>query len=154
MNPAVRTIPFVKASACGNDFLLIDGALAPPDPAAFTRVICDRHQGVGADGVEWMFPHFSVDAEIRLINADGSPAEISGNGTRCVAAYLYAERPRERLSILTGAGAKICSLTSIMTANTNSKPKWVRPPSKVKSRSRLPAGKCAAFLSPWGIRTL
>jgi diaminopimelate epimerase len=113
VNPAVRTIPFVKASACGNDFLLIDGALAPPDPAAFTRVICDRHQGVGADGVEWMFPHFSVDAEIRLINADGSPAEISGNGTRCVAAYLYAERPRERLSILTGAGAKICSLTSI-----------------------------------------
>jgi diaminopimelate epimerase len=107
-----RTIAFVKASACGNDFLLIDGVTAPPDPAAFTRRICDRHDGVGADGVEWMFPHFSVDAEIRLINADGSPAEISGNGTRCVAAYICAEQAKERISILTGAGTKICALTA------------------------------------------
>jgi diaminopimelate epimerase len=111
VNSSVRTIPFVKASACGNDFLLIDGGLAPPDPAAFTRLICDRHEGVGADGVEWMFPHFSVDVEIRLINADGSPAEISGNGTRCVAAYICAEQSKERISILTGAGQKVADLT-------------------------------------------
>jgi diaminopimelate epimerase len=102
----------VKASACGNDFLLIDAALAPPDVAEFTRQICNRHDGVGADGVEWMAPHFSADAEIRLINADGSPAEISGNGTRCVAAYLCATEGRERLSILTGAGIKVCTLTA------------------------------------------
>ena len=107
----LRTIPFVKASACGNDFLLIDAALAPADIAAFTRRICDRHDGVGADGVEWMSPHFSVDVEIRLINADGSPAEISGNGTRCVAAYVCATQGKERISILTGAGIKVCSLT-------------------------------------------
>lgn len=112
MKPAVRTIPFVKASACGNDFLLIDAALAPSDTAAFTRLICDRHDGVGADGVEWMSPHFSSDLEIRLINADGSPAEISGNGTRCVAAYVCATQGKERVSILTGAGNKVCSLTS------------------------------------------
>jgi diaminopimelate epimerase len=112
VKPAVRTIPFVKASACGNDFLLIDAALAPSDPAAFTRLICDRHDGVGADGVEWMSPHFSSDLEIRLINADGSPAEISGNGTRCVAAYVCATQGKERVSILTGAGNKVCSLTS------------------------------------------
>lgn len=112
MKPGVRTIPFVKASACGNDFLLIDAALAPPDVAEFTRRICDRHDGVGADGVEWMSPHFSNDQEIRLINADGSPAEISGNGTRCVAAYVCATQGKERISILTGAGIKICSLTS------------------------------------------
>lgn len=111
MKPAVRTIPFVKASACGNDFLLIDAAFAPPDPAAFTRLICDRHDGVGADGVEWMSAHFSADLEIRLINADGSPAEISGNGTRCVAAYVCATEGKERVSILTGAGTKVCSLT-------------------------------------------
>ena len=110
MNSNVRTIPFVKASACGNDFLLIDGALAPPDAAAFTRRICDRHEGVGADGVEWMFPHFSADVELRLINSDGSPAEISGNGTRCVAAYICAEQRKERIAILTGAGTKICAL--------------------------------------------
>lgn len=112
MKSDVRTIPFVKASACGNDFLLIDGALAPPDVAGFTRGICDRHEGVGADGVEWMFPHFSVDVEIRLINSDGSHAEISGNGTRCVAAYICAERGKERISILTGAGTKVCALTA------------------------------------------
>jgi len=112
VNSNVRTIPFVKASACGNDFLLIDGALAPQDIAGFTRRICDRHNGVGADGVEWMVPHFTADVEIRLINADGSAAEISGNGTRCVAAYVCAQLSKERISILTGAGMKICQLTS------------------------------------------
>jgi diaminopimelate epimerase len=106
----VRTIPFVKASACGNDFLLIDGALAPHDVPAFTRRICDRHDGVGADGVEWMLPHFSADLEIRLVNADGSSAEISGNGTRCAAAHFCAQHGKERISILTGAGLKICNL--------------------------------------------
>ena len=111
MKPVPPTIPFVKASACGNDFLLIDAALAPPDVAAFTRRICDRHDGVGADGVEWMSPHFSADMEIRLINADGSFAEISGNGTRCVAAYVCSTQGKERISILTGAGVKICTLT-------------------------------------------
>jgi diaminopimelate epimerase len=108
----VRMIPFVKASARGNDFLLIDGDLAPEDVADFTRRICDRHNGVGADGVEWMLPHFTADVEIRLINADGSPAEISGNGTRCVAAYVCSQLGKERISILTGAGMKICQLTA------------------------------------------
>jgi diaminopimelate epimerase len=112
VNSTVRTIPFVKASACGNDFLLIDGALAPQDVAGFTRRICDRHNGVGADGVEWMIPHFTADVEIRLVNADGSAAEISGNGTRCVAAFVCAQLGKERISILTGAGMKICQLTS------------------------------------------
>src|SRR5207302_1335001 len=78
----------------------------------FTRRICDRHDGVGADGVEWMFPHASADVEIRLINADGSEAEISGNGTRCVAAYVCAERGIEKIRIQTGAGLKTCALTA------------------------------------------
>lgn len=111
MNSGTGTIPFVKASACGNDFLLIDGAVAPADISAFSRRICDRHEGVGADGVEWMFPHASADVEIRLINADGSEAEISGNGTRCVAAYLCVERKQEKITIQTGAGLKTCMLT-------------------------------------------
>jgi len=109
-------IPFVKASACGNDFLLvaslnIENALAPVDLAAVTQRMCDRHEGVGADGVEWMYPHASADVEIRLINADGSEAEISGNGTRCVAAYICAERGNEKITIQTGAGLKTCVLT-------------------------------------------
>jgi diaminopimelate epimerase len=109
-------IPFVKASACGNDFLLIDSGilkddLAPADIAALTRQMCDRHEGVGADGVEWMYPHASADLEIRLINADGSAAELSGNGTRCVAAYVCAAQQKERIAIWTGAGLRICRLT-------------------------------------------
>src|SRR5438477_6782762 len=114
VNSGVRTIPFVKASACGNDFLLIDFSLALPeaDIHAFTQRICDRHEGVGADGVEWMLPHRSADVEIRLINADGSEAEISGNGTRCVAAYLCSEQGKEKITIQTGAGLKACILTS------------------------------------------
>lgn len=54
------SIPFTKASACGNDFLIIEGLHAPSDMAAFTRRICDRHAGVGADGVEWLFPDQKV----------------------------------------------------------------------------------------------
>src|SRR5277367_1094453 len=112
MNSPVSAIPFVKASACGNDFLIIDGIHAPADLAAFSRRICDRHQGVGADGIEWLFPAPDADAQARLFNADGSEAEISGNGTRCVAAHLCSERRRERVVIRTGAGLKICVFIS------------------------------------------
>ena len=109
-SPAV--VPFVKACACGNDFLIIDGVNAPADLSEFTRRICDRNQGVGADGVEWLFPATEVDIQARLLNADGSEAEISGNGTRCVAAFLCSEEAREKVSILTGAGVKTCRLSS------------------------------------------
>jgi diaminopimelate epimerase len=107
----------VKASACGNDFLLIDFsqgeyASASSGIAEFTRRICDRHDGVGVDGVEWMYPHATADVEIRLINSDGSEAEISGNGTRCVAAYLFSKQGKEKITIQTGAGLKICVLTA------------------------------------------
>jgi diaminopimelate epimerase len=105
-------VPFSKASACGNDFLIIDGMHAPADLAAFSRRICDRHNGVGADGVEWLFPAQDADIRARLINADGSDAEISGNGTRCVAAYMCWQSPREQVTVRTGAGIKNCVLAS------------------------------------------
>jgi diaminopimelate epimerase len=108
----MTAIPFVKASACGNDFLIIDGSNAPSDLVTFSRRLCDRHNGVGADGVEWLFPAPDADTHARLLNADGSEAEISGNGTRCVAAYLCSENPREHVTISTGAGIKKCTLTS------------------------------------------
>lgn len=110
-----RSVPFTKASACGNDFLLIDGSHLPADPSGFTRRICDRHDGIGADGVEWIFPGSqNADVEARLINADGSLAEVSGNGTRCVAAYWLAQQggTRDQVNVLTGAGVKECRLTS------------------------------------------
>jgi diaminopimelate epimerase len=106
------TIPFTKASACGNDFLIIDGMHAPAVLSEFSRRICDRHNGVGADGVEWLFPTDDADIRARLINADGSDAEISGNGTRCVAAYLCWQTPRAQVNVRTGAGIKTCTLSS------------------------------------------
>jgi len=106
----MMTIPFIKAAACGNDFLLIDFAHAPSDIHAFSRRICDRHNGVGADGVEWLLPATDADLRIRLLNADGSEAEISGNGTRCVAAWFCAENRRSSVVIRTGAGLKTCEL--------------------------------------------
>ena len=92
---------------------MIDSSVVPvPESPVVTKRLCDRHDGVGADGVEWLLPHPSADIEIRLINADGSEAEISGNGTRCVAAYLFSEQGKEKIAIQTGAGLKTCMLTS------------------------------------------
>lgn len=104
------SIPFIKASACGNDFLLIDGMHAPSDMAKFARAICDRKTGVGADGVEWLMPDQEATVRARLFNADGSEAEISGNGTRCVAAYWVSEHGGDALTVRTGAGVKSCRL--------------------------------------------
>ena len=92
MTPAGQVVPFVKASACGNDFLIVDGTYLPADIVNFSKRICDRHNGVGADGVEWLFPAQDADIRARLFNADGTEAEISGNGTRCVAAYLCSDQ--------------------------------------------------------------
>jgi diaminopimelate epimerase len=107
------SVPFVKATACGNDFLLISGEHFPADAAAFTRAICDRHNGVGADGVEWLYESeqpMTSDLRIRLFNADGSPAELSGNGTRCVAAWIATERGLTTPRIATDAGIKAATL--------------------------------------------
>src|ERR1700704_1676742 len=105
-----KTIPFTKASACGNDFLIIEGAGMSGDLSAISRRLCDRHNGIGADGVEWLFADSAADARAQLFNADGSEAEVSGNGTRCVAAYLSAQRNKTEIVVLTAAGLKSCRL--------------------------------------------
>jgi diaminopimelate epimerase len=108
-----RSVPFIKATACGNDFLLIEGRLVPAaELRSLTRAICDRHYGAGADGVEWLFPTQQADIEARLINSDGSDAEVSGNGTRCVAALYAQQHGSKEIRILTGAGVKTCTLTA------------------------------------------
>lgn len=109
-----RLLKFTKASACGNDFLLVQASDLPAaqsaDLANISRRLCDRHNGIGADGVEWLYSHPDHDVRARLFNADGSEAEISGNGTRCVAAYLVQESDLRQVRILTGAGTKMCRL--------------------------------------------
>ncbi len=84
----------------------------PGDIHAFTRTVCDRHHGVGADGVEWLLPSKDADLRIKLVNADGSDAEISGNGTRCVAAWYCSQHPGTLVRIETDAGLKTCELIS------------------------------------------
>ena len=108
-------VPFVKAQAVGNDFLIVEwsaleaAGLREDKLAPFARRICDRHYGLGADGLEVIYPAKSsqADCSIRIFNSDGSEAELSGNGTRCVAAYLFAEDPaKDSLRIATKAGVK------------------------------------------------
>lgn len=83
---------FVKVQGLGNDFLFAPPG-AGPDPAAagdLARRVCDRHSGVGADGLILLRPEKAdpPEAGFRVFNADGSEAELSGNGLRCAAAYL------------------------------------------------------------------
>ncbi len=103
-------IPFLKAHGAKNDFLLtpVDGLPAGLPLAELARAICDRHTGIGADGWLHIAPgREGADGEIRLFNADGSVAEISGNGTRCAAAFLiHRGLAGPEVKIKTGAGLK------------------------------------------------
>jgi diaminopimelate epimerase len=78
---------FAKAHGLGNDFILVAESEAPPEIASWTRALCDRHRGVGGDGVVLHAPALD-GVRMRLINADGLEGEISGNGLRCLAALV------------------------------------------------------------------
>ena len=103
-------IPFSKAHGARNDFLLTWRDQLPAHCADFASAacaICDRHTGVGADGWLLISPVNDADASIQLWNSDGSVSEISGNGTRCAAAFLIeAGRAGDHVRIATGAGLK------------------------------------------------
>ena len=112
-------VTFTKVQGLGNDFLVVDlrkvGAAqlaAVTDPQT-VRALCDRHFGVGGDGVLAVLPGLQGDARMRVLNADGSEAEMCGNGIRCVAKMLYESDPTLRkpvLNIDTGAGLLACAL--------------------------------------------
>ena len=110
-------IPFTKAHACGNDFLIVTHDAAPAaEWPALTRRLCARNTGIGADGIEFFESTGMRSGRIRLHNADGSLAEISGNGTRCVAAFMAFElgaQPGDDLHIETDAGLRICTVNAI-----------------------------------------
>ncbi|HTW44954.1 MAG TPA: diaminopimelate epimerase [Acidobacteriaceae bacterium] len=98
---------FTKAHACGNDFLIVEGRA----DAALAVRLCARNTGVGADGVEFAEWTGERTATIRLVNADGSVAEISGNGTRCVAAWMAhckGLKAGDTVRIGTDAGPREC----------------------------------------------
>ncbi len=113
-------IPFVKAHACGNDFLIVlEEDVAGYDKAELTRALCERNTGVGADGVEFFRWTSDHAGRIKLHNADGSVAEISGNGTRCVAAWMAEEsgaQAGDELSIETDAGIRLCTVKELRSS--------------------------------------
>jgi diaminopimelate epimerase len=100
---------FTKMQGCGNDFLVFDpGEVVGVDLPDLARRACDRHFGVGADGILIPAPSGISDLEMVYLNSDGSPSEMCGNGLRCLARYA-ADRGMasgKALTIATGAGVK------------------------------------------------
>ena len=83
---------FTKMHGCGNDYIYINGFtenIAPKDKPDLVRKISDRHFGIGGDGAIFINPSEEADFEMEMYNADGSRAEMCGNGIRCVAKYVY-----------------------------------------------------------------
>ncbi|MFK7695282.1 diaminopimelate epimerase [Paenibacillus sp. HJGM_3] len=106
---------FTKMHGLGNDFIVIAGLKRLPEQApALAIAWCDRHFGIGADGVVYILPSEQADFRMRIINADGSEAEQCGNAIRCVARYVYDRglTSKEELTVETlGAGVQSVRLT-------------------------------------------
>lgn len=115
MQKRVKELPFVKMQGIGNDYIYIDtfsGSLQDniseeefPD---LSRKISDRHFGIGSDGLIVILPSDKADFQMRIFNADGSEAQMCGNGIRCVAKYVYERNMTRKtsLKIETLAGVK------------------------------------------------
>ena len=106
---------FAKYHGAGNDFILVDGTGLDRDWSALALAICERNLGAGADGLIVALPSLNdAHARMRLFNADGSEAELSGNGVRCLAKYVVdsglARPDGDDLRVDTGAGAIVVKL--------------------------------------------
>jgi diaminopimelate epimerase len=105
--------PFFKYHGLGNDFVVLDRRQSAQDvDAALTRRLCDRHFGIGADGVLTILPEAGAAGRMVVHNADGSIAQMCGNGLRCVVKHLAersGDRP-QRLDVATGAGRLSCEI--------------------------------------------
>ena len=115
------SVPFVKVQGAGNDFLLIDALgenahLNQIDWSGLAPRICDRHFGVGADGILIAQDTDVAEARMVIVNADGSDGEMCGNGLRCFTKYLVERagvRPTDgALTIETGAGVLHADLSN------------------------------------------
>jgi diaminopimelate epimerase len=109
---------FAKYHGLGNDFLVVDLRTADPADAEAIQAprnviaLCDRQFGVGGDGVLAILPSTTADARMRVLNSDGSEAEMCGNGLRCVVKELYGRGglAQKTLTIDTGAGRLVCDV--------------------------------------------
>ena len=104
-----RKLRFAKMQTCGNDYIFLenfDGDITCPESLCVT--FCDRHYGIGADGIILMEHSRKADARMRMFNADGSVGAMAGNALRCMAKYLYDNRIvcKEAMTIETDTGVK------------------------------------------------
>ena len=115
---------FIKFHGFGNDYLVFEGSrLAGIESLnEFARRVCDRHYGAGADGIAVVSDadEERADFAVRIFNPDGSEAGLSGNGTRCAAAYLYYRElwSKEELRLSTRSGVKLYRLGERIGHNT------------------------------------
>ncbi len=102
-------LSFIKMQGSGNDFILIDGRKGSLDQLELNKLavtLCDRHFGIGADGLLIVWPSDKAHYRMQVINSDGSEAEMCGNGIRCFAKYVYEtdKLTEEVISVDTPAG--------------------------------------------------
>jgi diaminopimelate epimerase len=114
---ATKTTGFriTKLHGLGNDFIVSSDRGFPRRLSDFARAICARHTGIGADGFIALLPpkKKTCDARARIFNADGSEAEMSGNGIRCVGAFLAERAPKKKhFAVETAAGIKTLELVA------------------------------------------
>src|SRR5580692_717938 len=98
---------FTKLHGIGNDYVYVNGFTETvADPARLARAVSDRHFGIGSDGLILILPSAKADVRMRMFNADGSEAEMCGNGIRCVAKYAFEHglSKNNPMKIETGAG--------------------------------------------------
>ncbi len=101
---------FTKMHGCGNDYIYVNGAIEripAQDKPDIVRKLSDRHFGIGGDGVIFINPCKEADFEMEMYNADGSRAEMCGNGIRCVAKYVYDKGLTDQTEITVASGGKI-----------------------------------------------
>lgn len=106
---------FSKMNGLGNDFVVIHQHALPSNIHEMAVMICDRHFGIGADGLVYILPSSRADFQMRIFNADGSEAEQCGNAIRCVGKYVYDHRLTEktRISVETLAGVQQIELRAV-----------------------------------------
>ncbi len=103
---------FTKMQGTGNDFVIVNQIEESVDIQPNVKWICDRHYGIGADGLIVLESSKAADVRMRIFNSDGSEAEMCGNGIRCVGKYLFEKNIRKKfhLCVETNAGRKEISL--------------------------------------------
>ena len=103
-----NNLPFTKMHGTGNDYIFLDAIThnAPEHAESLAVTMSNRHTGIGADGLIIIHPSNSADARMQMFNADGSEAEMCGNGLRCIGKYLYDHNicTKENMTIETARG--------------------------------------------------